>query len=80
MPRLGGFTGGVSRGDTGGESVASSKWEKFGGTFTRKTIEKWWFNGGLMGFYGILWDLPSGDVKIAMENGHRHSGFAHGKW
>ena len=26
----------------------------------RKTIGKWWFNGGLMGFYEILWDLPSG--------------------
>ena len=29
----------------------------------RKTIGKWWF-------YGILWDLPSGYVKIAVENHH----------
>ena len=21
-----------------------------------KTIGKWWFNGILMGFYGVLWD------------------------
>jgi hypothetical protein len=34
-----------------------------------------------MGFYsdsmGYEWDIPSGDVKIAIENGHRNSGFSH---
>ena len=25
-------------------------------------------------------DLPSGYVKIAMESGHRNSGFSHEKW
>ena len=29
----------------------------------RKTMGKWWFSG-------ILWDLPSGYVKITMENHH----------
>ena len=24
--------------------------------------------------------LPSGDVKIAIENDHRNSGFSHEKW
>ena len=33
----------------------------------RKTIGKWWFHKILMGFYG---DLPSGYVKIALENHH----------
>ena len=35
-----------------------------------KTLGKWWFNG-------ILWDLPSGYVKIAIENGHRNSEMSH---
>jgi hypothetical protein len=26
------------------------------------------------------WGLPSGYVKIAIENGHRNSGFSHEKW
>ena len=34
---------------------------------------KWWF-------YGIWWDLPSGDVKIAIENGHRNSEFSQETW
>jgi hypothetical protein len=25
----------------------------------------------------LTWDLPFGDVKIAIENGHRYSGFSH---
>jgi hypothetical protein len=25
-------------------------------------------------------DIPSGYVKIAIENGHRNSGFSHSKW
>ena len=32
-------------------------------------------NGGFMGFDGIYMDLPSGYVKIAMENGHRNTWF-----
>ena len=35
-----------------------------------KTIGKWWFNGGFLGFYGILWDLPSG--KCLHSNGSHH--------
>ena len=27
-----------------------------------------------------LGDIPSGYVKIAIENGHRNSGFSHEKW
>ena len=38
------------------------------------------FNGILMDFNGIEWDLPSGYVKIAIENGHRNSEFSHSKW
>jgi len=26
---------------------------------------------------GWTWDVPSGYVKIAIENGHRNSGFSH---
>ena len=40
-----------------------------------KTIGRWWLNG-------ISWDLPSGYVKIAIENcchGHRNRGFSHEK-
>ena len=40
-----------------------------------KTIGKPWENGGLIWFNGILWYLPSGYVKIAMENGHWNSDF-----
>ena len=29
---------------------------------------------------GMIWDLPSGYVKIAIENGHRNSVFSHEKW
>ena len=28
-------------------------------------------------FMGHIWDLPSGYVKIAIENGHRNSEFCH---
>ena len=35
------------------------------------------FYGGFMGFYS---DIPSGDVKIAIENGHLVRGFSHKKW
>ena len=31
----------------------------------------------LMGYY---WYIPSGYVKIAIENGHRNSGFSHEQW
>jgi len=27
-----------------------------------------------------MWGLPSGYVKIAIENDHRNSGFTHEKW
>ena len=27
-----------------------------------------------------MWSLPSGNVKIAIENGHWNSGFSHKKW
>ena len=27
--------------------------------------------------YGYTMDIPSGYVKIAIENGHRNSGFSH---
>ena len=27
------------------------------GKSMEKHMGKWWFNGGLMGFYGILWDF-----------------------
>ena len=44
-----------------------------------------WFFWGLTGFYrddngqntGILMDIPSGYVKIAIEHDHRNSGFSH---
>jgi len=29
---------------------------------------------------GSMFFLPSGYVKIAIENGHRNSGFSHQKW
>ena len=32
-------------------------------------VIEWWF------FMGVLWDLPSGYVKIARENEHKNSGF-----
>ena len=32
----------------------------------------WWFP--------LPWRIPSGYVKIAIENGHRNSGFTHWKW
>ena len=35
------------------------------------------FYRDLMGFYSDLMDIPSGYVKIAIENGHRNSGFSH---
>ena len=35
------------------------------------------FNGGLMRFHGIY---PLVICYIAIENGHRHSGFSHEKW
>ena len=51
-----------------------------GGTSTkpqenhRKTMRKWWF-------YGISWDLPSGnECCIAIDNGHRNSGFTNRTW
>ena len=38
------------------------------------TIGKPWENHGKMMFFcGILWDIPSGYVKIALENDHRNS-------
>ena len=53
-----------------------SSWENH-----RKTIGKWWFNGDLMGFYGILWDVPSGnDSYSEVENGYRNSGIFPLKW
>ena len=33
-----------------------------------------------MGWYGMIWDLPSGYVKIAIENGNWNSGFSHWTW
>ena len=43
-----------------------------------KTIGKWWFNGILMGFNGILMGkYPLVICYIAIENGHRNSGFSH---
>ena len=41
-------------------------WEKYG-YFMGFNHYKWWFDG----------DLPSGYVKIAIENGHRNSEFSH---
>ena len=45
-----------------------------------KTLGKPWENGGLMKFNGILWDFMGfttpGSVKIAIEHGHRNSGFS----
>ena len=35
------------------------------------------FNGDLMGFIRIYDGIPSGYVKIAIENHHRNSGFTH---
>ena len=48
-----------------GVNARGKPWENH-----RKTIGKWWF-------HVILWDLPSGYVKISIENGHRNSGFTH---
>jgi hypothetical protein len=35
------------------------------------------FNGDLIGGNGDLMEIPSGYVKIAIENHHRNSGFTH---
>ena len=37
----------------------------------------WWF---FMGSNEILWESPSGYVKIAIENDHRNCGFFHRTW
>ena len=34
----------------------------------------------IRGSWSGCWDVPSGYVKIAIENGHRNSGFSHEKW
>jgi hypothetical protein len=49
-----------------GGLVTDSKWGFNGGLM----VVEWWFNGGWMGFNG---NIPSGYVKIAIENGHRNS-------
>ena len=45
---------------------------------------KWWFNGGLMGFNqqngGFNGIYPLVNIHIAIEHGHRNSGFSHEKW
>ena len=43
---------------SGALSFVGKPWENHG-----KTMGKWWFSG-------ILWDLPPGDLNIAMENHH----------
>ena len=36
-------------------------------------VVQWWFNGIKWDLLVILWDLASGYVKIAIENGSRNS-------
>ena len=41
---------------------------------TRRTVGKAWKNGGFMRY---AWDVPSGYVKIAIENDHLVRGSSH---
>ena len=63
-----------------GDSTAHSAWtiQQSDGKFATKNWELTIKHSQFNRFFG--WWLPSGYVKIVIENDHRNSGFSHWKW
>ena len=57
-------------GETG---TGTTCWEPIGQENDRKTIGKWWLNGGLMGFDGMIPSVIMTNIaKMAIDNGFSH--------